>query len=193
MAAVVDFEALPNLLYLDVSLLSYQSASQAVRFAASELQELYIKGTQCAVFDLEMCTSLTSLGIRHSRGYTVQDLALPRSLERLCLHNVLTASIQPELHLLTNLEHLKVGAEPATNVQDINNFMERLPKLPSSLLKLDILESGITNLDQLTLLTRLKKLGIPSSSTSQQLSIIKCLRQLRHVYAIKGMNFLSVC
>lgn len=37
----LDFEALPNLLYLDVSLLSYQSASQAVRFAASELQEQY--------------------------------------------------------------------------------------------------------------------------------------------------------
>ena len=170
----LDFEALPNLLHLDVSLLSYQSASQAVRFAASELQELYIKGTQCAVFDLEMCTSLTSLGIRHVRGYTVQDLALPSSLERLCLYNVPTASIQPELHLLTNLEHLKVGVEPATNVQDINNFMQRLPKLPPSLLKLDILESVITNLDQLTLLTRLKNLGISAPPTLQQLSIIKC-------------------
>lgn len=117
---------------------------------------------------------------------------MPRTLKRLCLYNVLTADIRPDLHLLTNLEYLKVGAQPATNVKDMNNFMKRLPKMPPSLLKLDILESGITNLDQLTLLTRLKSLGMLSPPTSQQLSVIKCLRQIRHVRAIKGIGF-PVC
>ena len=137
----LDFEVLPNLLYLDVSLLSFQCAGQHVRFAASQLQELYIRGmyTECAMIDLVHCTSLTRLGIRRIEVHTLQDLALPTSLERLCLYNVLTTSFQPELHLLTNLEYPNVGTEPAT--QDFVNhlsMMERLPKLPPSLLTLDI-------------------------------------------------------
>lgn len=50
----------------------------------------------------------------------------------------------------------------------------------------------MTSLDQGTLLTRLKKLGMPSPPTSQQLSIIKCLRQLRHIHATKDVDSVSV-
>ena len=87
----LDFEVLPNLLFLDITLVSYPSASQDIRFpAGSKLQELYIRGTQCAVVDLVGCTKLTSLGIMYEAGYTMQELGLPTSLDRLCLYNVLT-------------------------------------------------------------------------------------------------------
>ena len=184
----LDFEVLPNLLYLDITLLSYQSADQNVSFpASSKLQELYIRGTQCAVVDLAECTNLTSLGIVYEAGYTMQDLGLPTSLERLCLYNVLREGSHPELRLLTNLEHLKVGARATAD-----DYMTHLPRLPPSLLKLDLLDGGMTNLDQLTLLTRLKKLGMPSLPNTQQMSVIKRLHQLRHVSETKGMQSLPV-
>ena len=94
----------------------------------------------------------------------------------------LLADSHHELYFVTNLEHLKVGAQALAD-----GFMQHLPELPSSLLKLDLLGGGMTNLDQLTLLTRLKMLGMPSLPTTQQLSIIKRLCQLRHVYETKGM------
>ena len=117
----------------------------------------------------------------------MQDLTLPTSLERLCLHNVLREGAHPELHLLSNLEHLKVGAQAK-----VDNYMTCLPRLPASLLKLDLLDGGITNLGQLTLLTRLKKLGMPLPPNAQQMSVIKRLRQLRHVSEAPGMEFLPV-
>ena len=180
----LDFERLPNLLFLDIELLSYQSASQDIRFPAGlELQELYIKGTQCAVVDLVGCTNLTSFGITCVSGYAMQELGLPTSLERLWLHHVLREGSQPDLRLLTNLEHLRVGARANTN-----GYMDCLPRLPPSLLKLDLMEGGMTNLDQLTLLTRLKKLGMSSLPSIQQMSVIKQLHQLHYVHEIKGMD-----
>ena len=184
----LDFEVLPNLLYLDITLLSYQSAGQDIRFPIGcELQELYIRNTQCAVVDSAGCTNLTSLGITYAAGYAVQDLSLPTSLERLCLYNVLREGAHPKLHLLSNLEYLKVGAQAT-----VNNYMNCLPRLPASLLKLDLLGGGMTNLGQLTLLTRLKKLGMPVPPNTPQMSVIKQLRQLRHVSEASGMEFLPV-
>ena len=89
----------------------------------------------------------------------------------------------PELCLLAHLEHLKVGARA-----DADNYMKCLPRLPPSLLKLDLVGGGMTNLDQLTLLIRLKKLGMPSLPSTQQMSVIKRLCQLRHVHQTKGME-----
>ena len=184
----LEFEVLPNLLYLDISFLSHQPAGQDIRFPiGSELQELYIRDTQCAVVDLAGCTNLTSLGITYAAGYAVQDLTLPTSLERLCLYNVLREGAHPELHLLSNLEYLKVGAQAK-----VDNYMTCLPRLPASLLKLDLLDGCMTNLGQLTLLTRLKKLGMPLPPNAQQMSVIKQLRQLRHVSEAPGMEFLPV-
>ena len=184
----LDFEVLPNLLYLDITLQSHQSADQNISFPAScKLQELYIRGTQCAIVDLAECTNLTSLGIMYEAKYTLQDLWLPTSLARLCLYNVLREGSHPELRLLTNLEHLKVGAQDTAG-----NCMNHLPRLPPSLLKLDLLDGAMTNLDQLTLLTRLKKLGMPSLPNTQQMSVIKRLHQLRHVSETKGTESLPV-
>ena len=191
LAWFLDLELLPNLLYLDITLLgvlSYRSARQNIRFQASSgLQELYIRGTQCAVVDLAGCTNLTSLGIIYKAGYTMQGLGLPTSLERLCLYNVLREGLHPQLRLLANLEYLKVGARATAE-----NYIDCLPRLPPSLLKLDLLGGGMTNLDQLTLLTRLKKLGMPSLPNTQQASVIKRLRQLRHISDTKGMESLPV-
>ena len=187
----LDFEVLPNLLYLDITLQSYQSADQNISFpASSKLQELYVRGTQCAVVDLAGCTNLTSLGIMYEAGYTMQDLGLPTSLERLCLYNVLREGSHPQLHLLTNLEYLKLGARATAD-----DYMSHLPRLPPSLFKLDLLDGGMTNLDHLTVLTRLKKLGMPSLPNTQHMSVIKQLRQLRHVSETKGMESLpaSMC
>ena len=73
--------------------------------------------------------------------------------------------------------------------------MSHLPRLPPSLFKLDLLDGGMTNLDHLTVLTRLKKLGMPSLPNTQHMSVIKQLRQLRHVSETKGMESLpaSMC
>ena len=173
-------QVLPNLLYLNISFASLVSSCHHISFpVGSKVQELYIAGTCFDMVDLEECTSLTSLGIIQA-GYELPGLvSLPTSLERLCLYNVLKAKVEtqdPELHLMTNMVYLKVGGR-ATN----KNIMKRLPQLPPSLLELDLWDGVVTELDQLTLLTRLKKLRMPSPPTPQQLSIIKRLRQLRHI------------
>ena len=138
-----------------------------------------IAGTRFDVVDLEECTSLTSLGIIQAGFELPNHVALPTSLERLYLHNVLKADKEtqdPVLHLMTNMVYLKVGGRATTN-----SIMTLLPQLPPSLLELDLWDGVITGLDHLTLLTRLKKLRLPSPPSPQQLSIIKRLRQLRHI------------
>lgn len=169
-------QALPNLLYLDISFASLVSTSRAISFpVGSKLQELYLAGTSCDDIYLADCTSLTSLGVLH-RGFVLQHLHLPTSLERLYIHNVLKAYMNPCLSLLTNLKYIKVGGRAATK-----GIMKCLPDLPPSLPNLDLWDGVVTNLDQLTLLTRLKKLTMPLAPSPQQLSIIKQLRQLRHI------------
>ena len=172
-------QVLPNLVYLNISFASLVSSCHHIRLPlGSKVQELFITGTGFAVVDLKECTSLTSLGIIQGGDFPGL-IVLPTSLHRLCLHNVLKAKGEmqdPELHLITKLVHLKVGGR-ATN----QCIMKALPQLPPSLLKLDLWDGVITELDQLTLLTRLKKLRMPSPPTPQQLSIIKRLRQLRHI------------
>ena len=173
-------QALPNLLYLNISFASLVSSCHHISFpVGSKVQQLYIAGTCFDVVDLEECTSLTSLGIIQA-GYELPGVvSLPTSLERLCLYNVLRAKVEtqdPELHLMSNVLYLKVGGR-VTN----KNIMKRLPQLPSSLLELDLWDGVVTELDQLTLLTRLKKLRMPLPPSPQQLSIIKRLRQLRHI------------
>ena len=170
-------QALPNLVYLDISFASLVSTCLYISFPVGfKVRELYIAGASYDTVDLAECTSLTSLGIIH-KGHELPSLvALPTSLERLCLHNVWKADIYPELGLLSNLEYLKLGGRAGSN-----GIMNRLPELSPSLLELDLWDGVVTKLDQLTLLSRLKKLRMPSPPTPQQLSIIKRLRQLRHI------------
>lgn len=173
-------QGLPNLLYLNISFASLVSSCHHISFPkGSKVQELYIAGTHFNVVDLEECTGLTSLGIIQAGSELPGLVALPTSLQRLCLHNVLKAKAEtknPELHLMTNMVYLKVGGRATTN-----NIMKCLPKLPPSLLKLDLWDGVMTELDHLTLLKRLKKLRMPTPPSPQQLSIIKRLRQLRHI------------
>ena len=173
-------QALPNLLYLDISFASLVSSCHHISFpVGSKVQELYIAGTRFDMVDLEECTSLTSLGVIQAGFELPSHVALPTSLEKLCLHNVLKAEIEPqdsELHLMTNMVSLKVGGRATTN-----SIMTLLPQLPPSLLELDLWDGVMTELDHLTSLTRLKKLRMPSPPSPQQLSSIKRLRQLRHI------------
>lgn len=167
-------QALPNLVYLNMAFV--MSSGKCITFpVGSKIQELYIGSTSCDTVDLAECTSLTSIGIIHI-GPELPALGLPSSLQRLCLHNVLRAGTYLHLCLLNNLKYLKVGGRASTK-----GIMQRLPELPPSLHKLDLWDGVVTHLDQLTLLTRLKNLRMPIPPTSQQLSVIKQLRQLRHI------------
>ena len=171
-------QALPNLHFLSVSFASLVSSCPSISIpVGSKVQELYVAGTQYDVVDLEGCNSLTRLGIIQA-GYELPgSVALPKSLERLGLYNVLKAETEvPELHRMTNLSHVKLGGRATTQ-----SIMKHLPRLPPSLLELDLWDGVTTELDRLTLLTRLKKLRMPSPPSPQQLSIIKQLRQLRHI------------
>lgn len=178
-------QCMPNLCYLDIRLSSKTTClgHDVSLLVGSKVRELYVAGTSCQNVDLAHCTSLTSLGIMH-RGRTLPGLGLPTGLQRLCLHNVLEADSACDLGFLNNLEYLKLGGRAATK-----NIMKRLPELPPSLLKLDLWDGVVTDLDQLTLLTKLKHLRMPLAPTPQQLFGIKQLRQLRHieVTTLQGM------
>ena len=181
-------QALPNLLYLNISFLYSAPSSTVIRLPlGSKVQEIYIAGPSCDHIDFAGCTSLTSLGIMYS-GREFSSLGLPTSLERLCLHNMLKVVTDPRFSHLNNLRVFKVGAQPSVGV------MKCLPELPPSLLELDLWDGVVTNLDRLTSLTRLKKLRMPLPPTPKQLSIIKRLRQLRHIEVTthKGIGPLPV-
>ena len=171
-------QALPNLLFLSISFASLVLSCPYISLPlGSKVQELYITTTQYDVTDLKECNSLTHLGII-SRGYRLPgSVALPTSLESLRLYNVLKAETEvPELHRLTSLVYVRLGGRATTQ-----SILKHLPRLPPSLLELDLWDGVITGLDRLTLLTRLRKLRMPSPPSPQQLSVIKQLRQLRHI------------
>ena len=170
-------EALPHLLYFDVSIASAVTLNPTkITFPEGcSLQEIYLSGISCASVDFAACTALTSLGIIH-RGHQFPALDLPTSLERLYLHNALKADADPQLHRLTNLLYLKLGGRAVSK-----GIMKYLPELPPSLHELDLWDGVVKQLDQLSLLTKLKKLRLPSPPTSQQLAIIKKMRHLKHI------------
>ena len=138
----------------------------------SKLQELHIAGTGCDVIDLAGCASLD---VMHT-GHVCPNLVLPTSVESLCLHNALPAYADFHFGMLDNLTFFKVGVRA-----EHKGVLKCLPELPPSMLKLDLWDSAVTNLDQLTSLTRLQALRMPLPPTPQQLSSIKCLCQLRHI------------
>ena len=182
--------ALPNLLFLDVFFSPVVTfGMDRIRIpAGSRLQELYVGGTSCAFADFTACTMLTSLGITH-RGLVLPILDLPASLERLYLHNVLKADTDPQLCCLSKLTFLKLGGRAITK-----GIMSSLPELPPSLLELDLWDGAVTKLDQLTLLTKLKKLTMPLPPTCLQAPFIKQLRQLRHIEVTthEGIHIISL-
>ena len=168
---------LPNLQFLDVSFASLVSSDMdGISFTAeSNLRELYIAGTSCTSVDLAACTSLTSLGIIH-RGHEMPSVALPISLQRLYLHNVLRRGSNANLGSLSNMQSLKLGGQAATK-----GAMKELPELPSSLVELDLWDGLVRGLNNMSLLTNLKKLTMPLPPSREQLQDIKRLRQLRHI------------
>lgn len=170
-------KTLPHLLFLDISIApTVTHFSTFISFPEGyNLQAFYLSGACCASVDFAACTTLTSLGIIH-KGHELEALNLPTSLERLYLHNVLKADIDPQFCRLINLSYLKLGGRAVSK-----GIMNCLPELPNSLCELDLWDGVVKQLDQLTLLTKLKKLTMPSPPSDQQLVIIKQMRHLRHI------------
>ena len=139
------------------------------------LHELYLCDGRCEEYDLAQVTSLVKLGITHW-GQGKPKLTLPPHLTWLCLHNTLAASLDPNLTCLEELCSLKLGGRVAGA-----NISRKLPCLPPSLVSLDLWDGLITDLQELTRLTDLKRLVMPEPPDQQQMSVIKRLRQLRRL------------
>ena len=168
---------LPNLQFLDVAFASLVSSDMdAITFAfPSNLRELYIAGTSCTSIDLADCNVLTSLGVTH-RGHEMPSVHLPTSLKKLYLHNVLRAGTNADLASLSDLQYLKLGGRAATK-----GALRHLPALPQTLVELDLWDGLVRELNSMSLLGNLKKLVMPVPPSSEQMQVIKGLRQLRHV------------
>ncbi len=168
---------LPNLQFLDVSFASLVSSDMdGISFSSdSNLCELYIAGTSCTSVDLADCSALTSLGITH-RGHEMPSVSLPTSLKKLYLHNVLREGTNADLASLSDLQYLKLGGRAATK-----GAMRHLPKLPQTLIELDLWDGLVRGLERMTSLTNLKRLVMPLPPSAEQLPVIKHLRQLRHI------------
>ena len=167
---------LPNLQFLDVAFASLVSSDMgAITFGSgTSLRELYIAGTSCTSIDLADCNVLTSLGVTH-RGHEVPSIHLPISL-KLYLHNVLRAGTNADLASLSDLQYLKLGGRAATK-----GALRHLPALPQTLVELDLWDGLVRELNSMSLLGNLKKLVMPLPPSTEQMQIIKGLRQLRHV------------
>ena len=169
--------ALPNLQVLEVSFASLVSSDMdGITFPAdSKLKELYVSGTTCSFVDLSACISLVSLGIIH-RGHEAPAMYLPTTLQKLYLHNVLRQDVVTDWLCLCSLTFLKLGGRAAKK-----DALRALPELSEKLLDLDLWDGCVTTLDNLSILTNLKKLSMPSAPSPEQLAAIKQLRQLRHI------------
>lgn len=116
------------------------------------LAELYIMDSCNSSFDLVKCTSLRSIGITH-KGPVKPALGLPPFLTKLCLDNILSASSDLQLDGLQDLSSILLGGRVAST-----DVTRQLPSLPQSVIELDLRDGLLTNLQQLSRLTNLKKL-----------------------------------
>ena len=148
------------------------------------LTDLYIAGTSSPSYDFAQCTTLCSVNIIHKASF-IPVVSLPPFLTSLCLHNILSASKGPELHTLDDIVNVKLGIRVTST-----DAIWQLPRLPISVLELDLWDCSFTDLRQLTRLTNLKKLSMPDAPTEQQLHTIRQLRQLRwlNVTGRQGMS-----
>ena len=167
---------------------SCSSSSVPVKLKSKvNLTDLYIADSSHLIYDFAQCTSLASLSITHKVSVK-PCISLPPFLTRLCLHNTLSASTDPRLHTLDHLIEVKLGGRVTST-----DITRQLPSLPSSTVKLDLWDGLLTDLQQLTRLTNLKKLSLPDAPTEQQLQIIRQLRQMRWLDVTGRQGSFSCC
>ena len=169
----------PNLAVLDVRFATHARSPPNVVLSLDSrirLRELYIAESSYILYELAACTTLRVVGILNKEA-RVHILQLPPFLTDLTLHNVL--SRDTPLGLLPGLSELtsiKLGGSRRGR-----NCTTQLPSLPQSIVELDLWDGLLTDLQQLTRLTNLKKLLMPDPPTEDQLQIIRQLPHLRHL------------